>query len=186
MSKPFPRWIFPTALLLTSLTSATVVTALADDAKPNVARPVAPPLGQRGKTQPSASQPSTQHLYLIRTTLLTLDIANRTGNYSVLRDSAGPIFQQKHSAADLAIAFQKVRGSVDLAPVAIRMPQLTRAPLVTPDKQLHLAGVVPGDPAPVAFEMIFEPVSGHWRLAALAVGNAQPPATRQVANSSRP
>lgn len=175
-----PRWIFPSALVLASLVSATVVTAVAEDApttRPN--RPVSPSLGERPQSAhakvPTVPPPSAQHLYLIRTTLLTLDTANRTGNYTVLRDSGGPAFQKKHSSADLAMAFQKVRGSVDLAPVAVRMPQLTRPPIVTAEQQLHLAGIVPGSPTNVAFEMIFEAIGGHWLLAALAVGATQNP-----------
>ena len=185
------KWTFPSALVLASLTSATVVTALADDApsgrlSASTLGEAAPPA--RHKVT-AFSQPSAQHLYLIRTTLLALHDANNTGNYTVLRDTAGPQFQQRHSAADLAIAFQKVRGTLDLSPIAIRMPELSRPPVVTAEKQLQLAGIVPGDPTQVAFEMIFEPVGGHWRLSALAVGAAQQPAARPVshaANSSRP
>ena len=178
MSRRIAKWIFPSALMLASLASATVVTALADDAlAPKQPRPIAPGLGQRQSTHAkpvsAPTQPSTQHLYLIRTTLLTLDTANRTGNYTVLRDSAGPTFQQKHSSADLALAFQKVRGSLDLAPIALAMPQLTRPPITTA-QQLQLAGIVPSDSTPIAFEMMFEPIGGHWRLAALAVGAVQP------------
>lgn len=171
------KYLYASGLLLVSLISATVVTAVADDRMPQIrSRMPAPAHAER--TQPVQvkktvhAQPSQQHLYLIRTTLLLLDTANRTGNYSVLRDTAGPVFQQRHSAADLAIAFQKIRGTVDLAHAAIEMPSLTRQPLVTPEKQLHLVGILKGSPAPVAFEMIFEPVGGHWRLAALAVGAA--------------
>lgn len=189
--QPASKWTFPSALVLVSLTSATVVTALAEDAPSG--RLSTPTLGE---ATPSArrkatafSQPSAQHLYLIRTTLLALHDANHTGNYTVLRDTAGPQFQQRHSAADLAIAFQKVRGTLDLSPIAIRMPELSRPPVVNAEKQLQLVGIVPGDPTHVAFEMIFEPVGGHWRLTALAVGAAQQQGARpigHVANSSRP
>ncbi len=171
------KCLYATGLVLVSLASATVVTAVADDrvAQPRPRIP-APPLAERTRPdalkKPTQSQPSAQHLYLIRTTLLLLENANRTGNYTVLRDTAGPIFQQRHSAADLAIAFQKIRGTVDLAPAAVIMPSLTRPPVITPEKQLHLVGILPGAPSPVAFEMIFEPVGGHWRLSALAVGAA--------------
>ena len=41
-----------------------------------------------------------QALYLIRSTLLTLNDANRSGNYTVLRDLAAPGFQARNSAAD--------------------------------------------------------------------------------------
>jgi hypothetical protein len=41
-----------------------------------------------------------QALYLIRSTLLTLNDANRSGNYTVLRDLATPDFQARNTAAD--------------------------------------------------------------------------------------
>ena len=50
-----------------------------------------------------------QALYLIRSTLLTLNDANRTGNYTVLRDLASPDFQAKNSAADLSEIFTDLR-----------------------------------------------------------------------------
>ena len=172
------RCLFPAAVLFTALASATVVTALADDDPGRLVPRLGPP-PQSARALPAATKPNLpaptlapQHLYLIRATLLTLDTANRTGNYTVLRDSAGPGFQQKNSAADLAAAFTKVRGSLDLGPVAIRTPQLTQPAQITAERHLRLLGVVPGDPVPVTFEMIFEPIDGHWRLAGLSVGPA--------------
>ncbi len=184
MSKAsFSTLLFPIALLLVTAASATVVTALADDRKPLATKPTAaPPLHVQNAaaSAPRAiAEPSLQHLYLIRSTLLLLDTANTTGNYTVLRDAAGPAFQQRHSAADLAMAFHQIRGTLDLAPVAVRLPRLSQPPAVTAEKHLHLAGVVPGEPAAIAFEMNFEPVAGHWRLSALAVAPLpRPVATR--------
>jgi hypothetical protein len=170
----------PSAFILTALVSATVVTALADD-EPKAARkaPASAQLNARQAPAQTTSlpkpapEPAPQHLYLIRTTLLTLDAANRTGNYTVFRDSAGPGFQQKNSAADLAVSFQNVRQTLDLSAVALRAPVLSRPATVTPERQLHLSGTVAGDPKTIAFDMIFEPIDGHWRLAGLAVGAAQ-------------
>src|SRR6185369_14106459 len=48
-------------------------------------------------------------LHLIRSTLSTLNDANRSGNYSVLRDLAAPDFQSRNSAADLAQIFTDLR-----------------------------------------------------------------------------
>ena len=50
-----------------------------------------------------------QVLYLIRSTLLTLNDANNSGNYSVLRDLSAPNFQARYSAADLAVIFTDLR-----------------------------------------------------------------------------
>ena len=169
--------LLPSAFVVTALASATFVTAFAGDepkAQVTLARPA--PLGPRPASNiaKTAREPTPQHLYLIRTTLLSLDAANRTGNYSVLRDAAAPDFQQSNSAADLALAFQTVRATLDLSAIALRTPLLSQPPNLTPEKRLHLSGHVPDDPKSIAFDMVFEPVAGHWRLAALAVGPAQP------------
>jgi hypothetical protein len=167
----------PAAFVLTALASATVVTALADDTPKGTLKHLSATAPQNTRQAPLpqriANEPAPQHLYLIRTTLLTLDTANRTGNYTVLRDSAGPGFQQKNSAADLAMAFQQVRATLDLSAVALRTPVLSRQPAITPERQLHLSGLVPGEPKAIAFDMIFEPINGHWLLSGLAVGMAQ-------------
>jgi len=45
----------------------------------------------------------------VRSTLLTLNDANHSGNYTVLHDLAAPDFQAKNSAADLAQSFADLR-----------------------------------------------------------------------------
>ena len=59
--------------------------------------------------QPSLPVTLEQALYLIRSTLLTLNDANRTGNYTVLRDLAAPDFQARNTAADLGLNFLDLR-----------------------------------------------------------------------------
>lgn len=53
---------------------------------------------------------------LIRRTLLALNDANMSGNYSVLRDLASPPFQAANNPARLATVFAKLRSrNLDLA-----------------------------------------------------------------------
>ena len=71
-----------------------------------------------------------QALYLIRSTLLTLNDANRSGNYTVLRDLAAPDFQARNTAADLSQIFSDLRRrNFDLYGAALLAPQLTAAAL---------------------------------------------------------
>ena len=63
--------------------------------QPNNSKPQAQP---RQKPEVGVAQA----LYLIRSTLLTLNDANRSGNYTVMHDLAAPGFREKNSAADLA------------------------------------------------------------------------------------
>mgnify|MGYP007054667293 FL=1 len=131
--------------------------------------------------QPQATLPVSveQALYLIRATLLTLNDANRSGNYTVLRDLAAPGFQAKHTAADLAQIFIDLRRrNFDLAAVALAGPQLSTPPYIDPDKMLRLTGYFPTRPLQINFDLIFQNVNGHWRLFGISVATPQAPAAR--------
>lgn len=67
-----------------------------------------------------------QALYLVRSALITLNDANRSGNYTVLRDLAAPGFQARNSAADLAQSFSDLRSrKFDLFAAALLVPQFS-------------------------------------------------------------
>jgi len=60
---------------------------------------------------------------LVRTTLLTLNDALRTGNYTVLRDRGAPAFRDANSAARLGQIFASLATSgVDLSVVSVMPP----------------------------------------------------------------
>jgi len=117
-----------------------VALALAGDvrAEPGVSDPASSTAPAKAKSKPkavpavpAAPQPAQQPalpgvdgvLYLIRSTLLTLNDANRTGNYTVLRDLAAPDFQARNTAADLAVTFTDLRRrNFDLFAVAVTAP----------------------------------------------------------------
>jgi hypothetical protein len=115
-------------------------------------------------------------LMLIRSTLLALDQANKTGNYTVLRDLGAPGFQV-NTAARLAEIFAKQRGDkLDLSGVAVIDPQLSLLPQIEPNGLLHMAGFFPSVPSQVNFELLFSPVEGQWRVfgVSLSVGQSAP------------
>jgi hypothetical protein len=117
-----------------------------------------------------------QVLYLIRSTLLTLNDANRSGNYSVLRDLAAPDLQARNTAADLGQIFADLRRrNFDLFAVALIGPQLTAAPALDARKMLRLTGVFPTRPRLINFDLKFQLVSGQWRLFAIAVATPEAP-----------
>jgi hypothetical protein len=133
---------------------------------------------------PEVILPSAETIViLIRTTLLTLNDAMRTGNYTVLRDVAAPSFREANTAGRLYQIFADVAAkNIDLAAVAILGPQLQQAPGIDQNKRLHISGYFPGNPVQLNFELIFEPVSGQWRLFGISVAPVTPPA----ANASPP
>jgi hypothetical protein len=128
-------------------------------------------------------------LILIRSALLALDQANKTGNYTVLRDLGAPDFQA-NSAAQLAEIFaQQRKDNVDLSGVAVIDPQLTLLPQIEGSGLMRMAGFFPSVPTQVNFELLYAPVGGRWRLFGLSVSFDQaapaapqpPPATPQAA-----
>ena len=115
-------------------------------------------------------------LILIRSTLLALDQANKTGNYTVLRDLGSPGFQT-NTAARLAEIFASQRkDNIDLSGVVVLEPQLVLLPQIEANGMMHMAGFFPSVPTQVNFEMAFAPVDRQWRLFGLSVsfGQASP------------
>jgi hypothetical protein len=117
-------------------------------------------------------------LMLIRSSLLALDHANKTGNYTVLRDLGAPGFQV-NTAAKLAEIFAKLRNdNLDLSGVAAIDPQLSLLPQIEANGIMRMAGFFPSVPSQVNFELAYAPVDGQWRLFVISVsiGQAAPAA----------
>ena len=138
----------------------------------------APGPSQPPQVQPQQSPEPAQIdrngvLILIRSTLLALDQANKTGNYTVLRDLGAPGFQV-NTAARLAEIFAKQRNDkIDLSAIATVDPQLSLPAQIEPDGRLHVAGLFPSALAQVNFDLTFTPVDGQWRLLGLTVTSGQ-------------
>jgi hypothetical protein len=142
-----------------------------------------PALAQQQAAPQAAPKPANIDrngvLMLVRSTLLALDHANKTGNYTVLRDLAAPGFQVGNNAARLAEIFAKLRtDKLDLAGVAVIDPQLSLLPQIEANGMMHMAGFFPSVPSQVNFELIYAPVDGQWRLfgISVALGQAAPAA----------
>ena len=144
--------------------------------------------------QPQAQAPKPAQidrngvLILIRTALLALDQANKTGNYTVLRDLGSPDFQVNTAARLAEIFVQQRRDNIDLSGVAVIDPQLTLLPQIEGNGLLRMAGFFPSVPTQVNFELIYAPVDGRWRLSGLAVsfGQAAPAAPQPPAPAAPP
>jgi len=133
-----------------------------------------------------------QALYLVRSTLLTLNDANLSGNYTVLRDLAAPDFQARNTAADLGQTFSDLRRrNFDLYGAALLAPQLTVVPALDQSGMLHLAGYIPTRPQQINFDLMFQVVGNRWRLYSISIVTpeavpAQPQAQAPPARSSTP
>jgi hypothetical protein len=156
-----------------------LVSPIATGAAAEEQRPAQPPAAAPQQQQMPVSL--EQALYLIRSTLLTLNDANRTGNYTVLRDLASPDFQAANTAADLAQNFSDLRRrKFDLFNVALAAPQLTAPPALDGSGMLRLTGLFPTRPLQINFDLLFQNSGGQWRLFGISV------ATPQVAAQPQP
>jgi hypothetical protein len=109
-------------------------------------------------------------LILLRTTLLALDDADKTGNYTTFRDLAAPGFAASNTAAKLGEIFAgNRRDGIDLSGVAVLDPQLTVLPEIEPNGMMRMAGFFPSVPKQVNFELLYQPVNGQWRLFGISV-----------------
>ena len=126
-------------------------------------------------------------IMLIRSTLLAVDHANKTGNYTVLRDIGAPGFQN-NTAAKLGEIFAKLRNDkLDLSGVAVIDPQLSLLPQIEANGLMHMAGFFPSVPAQVNFELMYAPVDGQWRLFGISVSIGQAaPAAPDAPQASAP
>lgn len=123
---------------------------------------------------------------LLRTTLLTLNDAVETGNFTVLRDKGAPGFRDANTAARLGLAFSDLASKhVDLSPVSVLSPQLSEPPGLDQQKgMLHLKGYFPGQPVQINFEALYQAVGGQWQLFGLSVQPGNPAAPQPTASSA--
>lgn len=185
------------ALLAASLAAISLsAPAMAQDSK---GKTEAPKPAAKGKDAPAkveaakaAPAPAGQAMpdgptlnILIRRTLLTINDANLSGNYSVLYDLAAPGFQQKNDTKKLAEIFAGLRNSkIDFAPIVYFDPKLIRKPEFTKEGRIRLTGFVPTQPQQVNFDMLFENLDGRWRIDSVAVNTS--PAKTAAAKPAAP
>jgi hypothetical protein len=111
---------------------------------------------------------------LIRSTLLSINDALRTGNYTVLRDLASPSFREANNAGRLHQIFSGLSAQrIDLSAVAILAPKLPQSPSIDQNKRLHIVGYFPGEPVQLNFELVFEAVANQWRVYGISVNPAK-------------
>jgi hypothetical protein len=174
-------------VVVIALAAGAVVMTRLPDAEAQAPKQQSPAQKQQPQQQPQAPKPAQIDrngvLILIRETLLALDQANKTGNYTVLRDLGSPDFQANTAARLAEIFAQQRRDNVDLSGVAVIEPQLTLLPQIEANGMMHMAGFFPSVPTQVNFELLYAPVGGRWRVFGLSVsfGQAAPAAPQPPA-----
>jgi hypothetical protein len=178
----YPRWAARAAVAVLSCSGpVSLVMAQKAPAPSVVAQAPSVPAVATVALPPGVPNAETL-IVLLRTTLLALDNANQTGNYTVLRDMAAPGFQASNTAAKLGDVFRQHREQrVDMSAVALVTPQLVAGPVLDQNGMLRMAGVFPMQPVQINFDIIYQQVEGRWRVfgitatpVAAAVAAAQP------------
>jgi hypothetical protein len=101
--------------------------------------------------------------------MAAVDQANRTGNYSVLRDLGTPAFQANNNPAALAAIFAGLRGQqIDISDTLMMSPVWEISPRMTSPTVLRMRGTFALRPQPIAFDLLFAWDRG-WRLEGVAV-----------------
>ncbi len=111
---------------------------------------------------------------LVRTTMIAVDHANRTGNYTVLRDLGAPAFSKNNDAARLADIFRTWRKKkLDLSAVVLLKPTWAVKPNITRAGRLRLNGYFATKPLRITFDLLYQSVGGRWRLFGISLGTSK-------------
>ncbi len=107
---------------------------------------------------------------LVWSTMIALDNANRTGNYTVLRELGTPSFQSRNSQLVLSSVFSDLRDNrVDVGRAIMTKPTYYLPPTITAEGNLRLRGGFEYRPQSIRFDLIYRNQNGGWRLHAISV-----------------
>lgn len=124
---------------------------------------------------------------LVWSTLIAVDQANKTGNYSVLRDLGAPGFRNANNPARLAGIFEKLREpDIGLGRAVLYAPEYSEPPKIQENGMLRVTGVIPMRPEGVEFDMLFQHVDGAWRLFGIGIGAEEPKPIEGSSSSPTP
>ena len=112
---------------------------------------------------------------LVKTTLLTFNDANVTGNYEVFHAKLSKPFREQFSVERLARRFQEFnKKHIDFDIVAALKPAYDPPPKVDDDGKLLVNGHFPTEPLQVYFNLEFIPSDGEWKLIGINVKVGDP------------
>jgi hypothetical protein len=142
---------------------------------PSLAAALSMMLGGAAAAQDTPAPPDRfETARLVWNTLIAVDHANRTGNYSVLRDLAAPGFRKANDPARLAAIFAKVREQeLGLGRVVLAAPVYAEPPKVLENGLYRVKGSFPARPVGVNFDLLYQHAEGEWRLFGIGVAPAE-------------
>lgn len=139
-------------------------------------------LQQPSVTPPPSLRPTPSQLELSRmiwSTVAAVDHANRSGNYSVLRDISSQAFQINFNPARLTEIFSGLRNSnIDLSTALLVPPTYYEAPQMVREDIFRVKGLFQLRPISITFDMVFQWEQGRWKLAGINISPAEMSATK--------
>ena len=107
---------------------------------------------------------------LVKGSLLTLNDANVTGNYSVMHAKLSRPFREQFSVEKFRAAFKQFRvENTDYDIIAAMAPTYDPKPAIDKDGTLVVKGTFPTEPSRVRFDLEFIPSEGEWKLITIQV-----------------
>jgi hypothetical protein len=122
---------------------------------------------------PASRQPVPSELELAKliwSTMAMIEHANRSGNYSVLRDTSATGFQIANDPARLAGIFAGLRATrIDLGNTLIVAPSYLGPPAQLQADVFQVRGYFPLRPTAIFFDLTFQWEQGRWKLFGVTV-----------------
>lgn len=172
------HWIIPA--LLAAAIAMTLPGNAAAQRDSSLALRATPP------ARPAMSMPATADIdRMVWATMVTVQGAITSGNYSVLRDNAAPAFQAANDTARLTVIFSRLRADgIDLTRTLLVTPVFRAPPrLIRPDL-LQVQGSFPLRPTALDFEMLYQWTEGEWRMFGVAISTGRLPTASGAAPSA--
>lgn len=102
---------------------------------------------------------------LVKSSLLSLNDANLTGNYAVLHAKLSKPFREQFPPERLKATFREFQtNGADFDIIAAMPPAYDPAPAVDEDGKLVVKGTFPTEPQRLRFELEYIPSDGEWKL----------------------
>ena len=112
----------------------------------------------------------TTQARLVWSTMIAVDNANRTGNYSVLHSLASTELQTSVTPDGMADVLAELRERrVDVGRALLIAPEYAMPPSITPEGQLRLRGGFEFRPSPLRFDLLYVLEGGGWRLDGISI-----------------
>ncbi len=113
---------------------------------------------------------------LVKSSLLSFNDANVTGNYTVFHAKLSKPFRQQFSPERLKETFKEfAEKDIDIDIIAAMKPTYEPAPMIDDNGKLIVKGSFPTEPARVVFELDFIPSDAEWKLVRINVKTTRAP-----------